>query len=81
MKKSEIVRLNKLNKLSHIGRVISSCETHEQLRNAIKWWLIILHDNWSYDNCGSISEFCIVRTTIQHTIDDTELKINRKIST
>jgi len=76
MRKSEIERLRKLNKLSHVKLVLLSCETIEQLENAKRWSHIILEQNWSYENGGTVSEFCKIRNIIY----DITLKVKKRIN-
>lgn len=74
MRKSEIIRLKKLNILTKVRSVILSCETKEQLVNAKRWAFIILDNNWSYENGGTISEFCRIRNVIYETINNSKVK-------
>lgn len=76
MNKSEIKRLKKLNIISKIRSVILSCETYEQLDNAKKWAHILLEQNWSYENGGTVSEFCEIRNIIYDTTSKSKKKIN-----
>lgn len=76
MRKSEIIRLKKLNILTKVRSVILSCETKEQLDNAKRWAFIILENNWSYENGGNVSEFFRIRNTIYETINNSKVKLN-----